>query len=239
MAQPLLKLDDVHASYGPVLALRGISVEVPEGGIVSVLGPNGAGKSSTLRLISGLLRPTHGSVEFDGDRIDHMPPEQIVQHGISQVPEGRQIFGDMTVRENLRLGAWTRRDRDGIARDIERIFSYFPVLGQRQSQRAALLSGGEQQMLAIGRALMAKPRLLLLDEPSLGLAPLLVRELFEIIGSINEKEGLAIMVVEQDVNLALSIAQYGYLLETGTIALEDTAESLRGNEQVRRSYLGY
>jgi branched-chain amino acid transport system ATP-binding protein len=158
--------------------------------------------------------------------------------GVSQVPEGRQIFGELSVRENLILGAWTRRD-GGVRQDIERISSYFPVLGERQGQRAALLSGGEQQMLAIGRALMAKPRMLLLDEPSLGLAPILVRELFEIIASISEKEGLTILVVEQDVNLALGIAQYGYLLETGTVALSDTAASLRSNEQVRRSYLGY
>ena len=239
MARPLLSLNDVHASYGPVQALRGISLVVAEGGIVSVLGPNGAGKSSTLRAISGLLRVTSGTVEFDGQRIDHMSPERIVQLGISQVPEGRQIFGELTVRENLMLGAWTRRDRENVSRDIDRICSYFPVLGERQTQRASLLSGGEQQMLAIGRALMAKPRLLLLDEPSLGLAPLLVRELFGIIASISEKEGLTILVVEQDVNLALGIAQYGYLLETGTVALDDSAEHLLGNEQVRRSYLGY
>jgi len=239
LARPLLSLNDVHASYGPVQALRGISLVVAEGGIVSVLGPNGAGKSSTLRAISGLLRVASGTVEFDGQRIDHMSPERIVQLGISQVPEGRQIFGELTVRENLMLGAWTRRDRENVSRDIDRICSYFPVLGERQTQRASLLSGGEQQMLAIGRALMAKPRLLLLDEPSLGLAPLLVRELFEIIASISEKEGLTILVVEQDVNLALGIAQYGYLLETGTVALDDSAEHLLGNEQVRRSYLGY
>ena len=239
MARPLLSLNDVHASYGPVQALRGISLVVAEGGIVSVLGPNGAGKSSTLRAISGLLRVASGTVEFDGQRIDHMSPERIVQLGISQVPEGRQIFGELTVRENLMLGAWTRRDRENVSRDIDRICSYFPVLGERQTQRASLLSGGEQQMLAIGRALMAKPRLLLLDEPSLGLAPLLVRELFGIIASISEKEGLTILVVEQDVNLALGIAQYGYLLETGTVALDDSAEHLLGNEQVRRSYLGY
>ncbi|MEX2158421.1 MAG: ABC transporter ATP-binding protein [Dehalococcoidia bacterium] len=238
MAHPLLKLDDVHASYGPVLALRGVSVDVPEGAIVSMLGPNGAGKSSTLRAVSGLIRPTHGTIEFDGKRIDHMSPERIVQLGVSQVPEGRQIFGELSVRENLILGAWTRRD-GGVRQDIGRIYSYFPVLGERQNQRAALLSGGEQQMLAIGRSLMAKPRLLLLDEPSLGLAPILVRELFEIIGSISEKEGLTILLVEQDVNLALGIAQYGYLLETGTVALSDTAANLRSNEQVRRSYLGY
>jgi len=239
LARPLLSLDDVHASYGPVQALRGISVAVAEGDIVSVLGPNGAGKSSTLRAISGLLRLTSGTVEFDGQRIDHMSPERIVQLGISQVPEGRQIFGELTVRENLMLGAWTRRDRENVSGDIDRIYSYFPVLGERQTQRASLLSGGEQQMLAIGRALMAKPRLLLLDEPSLGLAPLLVRELFGIIASISEEEGLTILVVEQDVNLALGIAQYGYLLETGTVALDDSAEHLLGNEQVRRSYLGY
>jgi len=238
LAHPLLRLDDVHASYGPVLALRGVSVDVPEGGIVSMLGPNGAGKSSTLRAVSGLLRPTHGTIEFDGKRIDHDAPERIVQMGVSQVPEGRQIFGELSVRENLILGAWTRRD-GGVRQDIERIYSYFPMLGERQKQRAALLSGGEQQMLAIGRSLMAKPRLLLLDEPSLGLAPILVRELFEIIASISEKEGLTVLVVEQDVNLALGIAQYGYLLETGTVALSDTAANLRSNEQVRRSYLGY
>ena len=238
MAQQLLRLIDVHASYGPVLALRGISFAVPEGGIVAVLGPNGAGKTSTLRAISGLLRPSDGTIEFDGKRIDHASPEKIVQKGISHVPEGRQIFTELNVRENLVLGAWTRRD-SGVRQDMDRVYSYFPVLRERAQQSAATLSGGEQQMLAIGRALMAKPRLLLLDEPSLGLAPLLVRELFGVIASISEQEGLTILVVEQDVNLALGIAQYGYLLETGTIALEDTAESLRGNEQVRRSYLGY
>ena len=235
----MLSLRNVHAAYGAVLALRGISIEAPEGGIISILGTNGAGKSSTLRAISGLLRPSEGAIEFDGKPIDRTPPEKIVQMGISHVPEGRQIFTELTVMENLRLGAYTRRDRDGVRRDIDRIVSYFPVLGERANQQALLLSGGEQQMLAIGRALMAKPRLLLLDELSLGLAPMLVREIFGIIKTINEEEKLTILLVEQDAGLALSIADYGYVLESGTVVLEDTAEQLRGNESVRRSYLGY
>jgi branched-chain amino acid transport system ATP-binding protein len=235
----MLSVRDIHASYGPVLALRGVSLEVPQGGIVAVLGANGAGKSSTLRTISGLLHPTTGVIEFDGQRIDRFAPEKIVQLGISQVPEGRQIFTELSVIENLRLGAYTRRDGGGVRRDLGRVFSYFPVLGERQKQQAALLSGGEQQMLAIGRALMAKPRLLLLDEPSLGLAPMLVREIFQIIKTINEEEGLTILVVEQDASLALGIAGHGYVLESGTVAMEDEAEKLRQSEAVRRSYLGY
>jgi branched-chain amino acid transport system ATP-binding protein len=235
----VLDVRDVHASYGPVLALRGVSLHVPEGGIVAVLGANGAGKSSTLRSISGLLRPTDGEIEFEGKRIDRLAPEEIVQLGISQVPEGRQIFTDMTVMENLRLGAYTRRDGDGVKKDIERVFSYFPVLGERVKQPAALLSGGEQQMLAIARALMAKPRLLLLDEPSLGLAPILVREIFQIVKTITAEEGLTTLLVEQDANQALGIAGYGYVLESGTVVLEETAEKLRASEDVRRSYLGY
>ena len=234
----MLSVRDVHASYGPVVALQGVSLEVPDRGIATVLGANGAGKTSTLRAISGLLRPSHGVIEFEGQRIDRLPPDRIVQLGISQVPEGRQIFTELTVLENLRLGAYARRDR-GVNRDPDRVFAYFPVLGERRKQEARLLSGGEQQMLAIGRALMAKPRLLLLDEPSLGLAPMLVREIFRIIKTINEEEGLTILLVEQDANLALDIAHYGYLLEAGSVVLEDKAEHLRGNESVRRSYLGY
>ena len=235
----MLSLRDVHASYGPVLALQGVSLEVPAGGIVTVLGANGAGKTSTLRAISGLLRRSQGVIEFDGGRIDRLSTERIVQLGISQVPEGRQIFSELTVMENLRLGAYTRRDSAGVKRDLARVISYFPVLGERQRQEAGLLSGGEQQMLAIARALMAKPRLLLLDEPSLGLAPILVREIFEILKTINQEEGLTILLVEQDAKLALGIAQHGYLLETGKVVLDDTAEHLRGNESVRRAYLGY
>ena len=235
----MLNVSDLHVSYGPVLAVRGISLSVPKGQIVALLGANGAGKSSTLRTISGLLRPANGTIEFEGRRIDRVPAERIVQMGISQVPEGRQIFTELTVMENLRLGAYTRRDRDGIKRDLDRTFTYFPVLGERRGQTAALLSGGEQQMLAIGRALMAKPSLLLLDEPSLGLAPMLVREIFRIVKAINEEEGLTILLVEQNANLALEIANEAYVLETGQVVLEGSAEELRGNEAVRRSYLGY
>jgi branched-chain amino acid transport system ATP-binding protein len=235
----MLKLDDVHASYGPVLAVRGVSLEVPDGGVVAVLGANGAGKTSTLRAISGLLRPSQGSIEFEGKRIDRLAPERIVQMGISQVPEGRQIFADLSVMENLRLGAFLRNDGDGIRRDLELVFSHFPVLAERRKQEAGTLSGGEQQMLAIGRALMAKPRLLLLDEPSLGLAPMLVREIFRVIKTLNEEAGITVLLVEQDANMALSLAQYAYVVETGRVALHDTADDLRRNEEVRRVYLGY
>jgi branched-chain amino acid transport system ATP-binding protein len=235
----LLSLRDVEAAYGPVEALRGVSIDVPSGSIVAVLGANGAGKSSTLRAISGLLRPARGHIEFDGRRIDRLAPEKIVQFGVSQVPEGRQIFSEMTVMENLRLGAYTRREGSGVKADLDRVFSYFPVLGGRRKQQAGLLSGGEQQMLAIGRALMARPRLLLLDELSLGLAPLLVRDIFRIVKAINEAEGLTILLVEQDAKAALDIAERGYVLETGRVVLEDSAARLRENEAVRRSYLGY
>jgi branched-chain amino acid transport system ATP-binding protein len=210
----MLKVNEIHASYGPVVALRGISLHVPEGGIVSILGANGAGKSSTLRAISGLVRISRGSIEFMGRRIDHQSPEKIVQMGISQVPEGRQIFGELTVEENLRLGAYTRRDGDGVRKDTRRIYDYFPVLGERRKQTALTLSGGEQQMLALGRALMARPRLLLLDEPSLGLAPLVTREIFEIVKVLNG-EGITVLLVEQNAHIALGIAQFGYVLETG------------------------
>jgi len=234
----MLKVNEVYASYGPVVALRGVSLHVPEGGIVSILGANGAGKSSALRAISGLVRISRGSIEFMGKRIDHLLPENIVQMGISQVPEGRQIFGELSVEENLRLGAYTRRDGDGIRKDTQRIYDYFPVLAERRKQTALTLSGGEQQMLAIGRALMARPRLLLLDEPSLGLAPLVTREIFEIIQAING-EGVTILLVEQNARIALGIAQFGYVLETGVVVLAEPSETLRQNEDVRRSYLGY
>ena len=234
----MLRVNEIYASYGPVVALRGVSVHVPEGGIVAILGANGAGKSSTLRAISGLVRISRGSIEFMGQRIDHLPPENIVQKGISQVPEGRQIFGELSVEENLRLGAYTRRDGDGVRKDTQLVYDYFPVLAQRRKQTALTLSGGEQQMLAIGRALMARPRLLLLDEPSLGLAPLVTREIFEIVRAINS-EGVTVLLVEQNARLALGIAQFGYVLETGVVALSDTSESLRENEDVRRTYLGY
>jgi branched-chain amino acid transport system ATP-binding protein len=235
----MLRLEGVTAAYGPILALRGISLEVEAGTVVTLLGANGAGKTSTLRVISGLLRPQAGTVEFEGVRIEGLSPDQIVRLGIVQVPEGRQLFANLSVRENLELGAYLRRDRAGIRQDLERVFSYFPILAQRQKQAAGSLSGGEQQMLAIGRGLMARPRLLLLDEPSLGLAPLVTREIFRIVRLLNEQEGITVLLVEQNARLALDIARRGYVLETGRVVLSDLAENLRRNEEVRRSYLGY
>jgi branched-chain amino acid transport system ATP-binding protein len=239
MADALLEVEDIVTQYGPVVALHGVSFRVPEGQIVTLLGANGAGKTTTLRTISGLLRVTRGQILFDGKALHKMSPEQIVRAGVVQSPEGRQIFADLTVDENLEMGAYTRRDRAGIERDKRRVCEYFPVLGQRRSQPAGTLSGGEQQMLAIGRALMARPRLLLLDEPSLGLAPLIVREIFEIVQTINREEGITVLLVEQDVALALHVAHYGYVLTTGTVALHGPSERLRADESVRRSYLGY
>ncbi len=235
----MLKLTNVHAAYGPIVALQGISLEVPEGGIVAVLGANGAGKSSTLRAISGLLRPSQGTIEFNGERIDRHSPEKIVREGISQVPEGRELFTDLSVRENLMLGAYSRNDRPAIQKDLDRVHEYFPLLAERKDRPAGSLSGGEQQMLAIGRGLMSRPLLLLLDEPSVGLAPMLVRDIFKIIGAINKEDGITILLVEQDANMALGLAQHAYLLETGSVVLDDSAEKLRSNEAVRKSYLGY
>ena len=239
MGNALLTVEDVVAQYGPVAALHGVSFEVPEGQIVTLLGSNGAGKTTTLRTISGLLRPTRGRIVFDGRTLNRMSPAQIVKAGVVQSPEGRQIFADLTVEENLDMGAYTRRDRQGIRQDKERVYGYFPVLGQRRAQAAGTLSGGEQQMLAMGRALMARPRLLLLDEPSLGLAPLIVRGIFEIVQTINREEGLTVLVVEQDVALALHVAHYGYVMTTGRIVLDGPGDRLRADENVRRSYLGY
>ncbi len=235
----MLVIRDLYTAYGPIMALRGVSLEVPEGAIITILGGNGAGKSTTLRTVSGLVHPVKGQIEFLGRRIEKMSPEKIVQIGISQVPEGRQIFPELTVMENLRLGAYIRRDGRAVRRDIDRVFSYFPVLKERHGQPAGTLSGGEQQMVAIGRALMARPRILLLDEPSLGLAPLIVQHIFGIIKALNENEGITILLVEQNAGLALRIARYGYVLEIGRVALEDTGENLRKDEAVRRAYLGY
>jgi branched-chain amino acid transport system ATP-binding protein len=235
----MLRVSEVTAAYGPITALHGVSLEVPSGSIVSVLGANGAGKTSTLRAISGLLKPTSGSIEFEEQRIDHLAPEAIVSRGLVQVPEGRQLFVELTVLENLRLGAYTRRDGEGVKKDLQQVFDYFPILAERKNQMAGTLSGGEQQMLALGRGLMARPRLLLLDEPSLGLAPKVTREIFDIIRTINQEGKVSILLVEQNANLALSIADYGYVLETGSIVLSDSGPNLRQNEAVRRSYLGY
>ncbi|MEK7247356.1 MAG: ABC transporter ATP-binding protein [Chloroflexota bacterium] len=235
----MLKISGVSAAYGPVQALSDVSLEVPAGVIVTLLGSNGAGKSTTLRVISGLLRPTSGSVEFMGRRIDRRAPESIVSMGISHIPEGRQLFTDMTVMENLMLGAYTRRDRGGVQRDVQRVMDYFQILGTRRDAHAGLLSGGEQQQLAIARGLMSRPRLLLLDEPSLGLAPLVIRGIFEHIQRINKEDGVTVLLVEQDAMLALSLASYGYVLETGRVVISAASGRLREDEGVRRSYLGY
>jgi branched-chain amino acid transport system ATP-binding protein len=238
VVQPLLKVHEIEAYYGRACALRSISLEVAEGSVVALLGPNGAGKTTTMRVISGLLRPTRGSVEFDGRRIERSRADQLVRAGIALVPEGRQIFCELTVRENLRLGAYTRRDAKLVAEDMQRVFDTFPRLRERLNQQAGTLSGGEQQMLAIGRGLMSRPRLLLLDEPSLGLAPLFVREMFRIIGEIRAA-GTTVVLVEQNVHMALNVADYGYLLEAGRVVLSDQSAALRQREEVKRAYLGH
>lgn len=235
----MLNLRDVHASYGEIPALHGVSLEVPKSQIVTILGANGAGKSTTIRTIAGLLPASVGSIEFDGREIRELSADRIVHLGISVVPEGRQLFGEMTVRENLRLGAYTRGGGEQVRRQMDRVIAYFPVLGDRLTQLAHLLSGGEQQMLAIGRALMARPTLLVLDEPSLGLAPILVEELFAIVKNMSEGEGITVLLAEQNASQALGIAHYGYVMETGNVVLEDSAENLLGNEAVRGAYLGF
>ncbi|MFC1464107.1 MAG: ABC transporter ATP-binding protein [Candidatus Brachytrichaceae bacterium NZ_4S206] len=233
----LLELKDVHTYYGNIHALKGISLSVEKGEIVTLIGSNGAGKSTTLRTISGLLTPRHGEILLEGQRIDHLPAHEIVSRGVLQSPEGRRIFPRLTVRENLEMGAYQRRDADGVQRDMERVFTLFPRLRERINQRGGTLSGGEQQMLAIGRALMGRPRVLLLDEPSMGLAPVLVEQIFDIIQEINQ-QGTTILLVEQNARLALSIAHRGYVLETGRITLSGEGKSLLDNPQVKAAYLG-
>jgi branched-chain amino acid transport system ATP-binding protein len=233
----LLELRDVHTYYGAIHALRGVSMKVEEGEIVTLIGSNGAGKSTTLRTISGLLRPREGEIRLRDERIDARRPHEIVELGICQSPEGRRVFARMSVHENLEMGAFARRDRSGIAADFDRVYALFPRLKERTTQRAGTLSGGEQQMLAIGRALMAAPRVLLLDEPSMGLAPILVEQIFDIIQTIN-KSGTTVLLVEQNALMALGIANRGYILQTGEIVLTDTADRLRQNPAVRKAYLG-
>ncbi len=235
--KPMLDIKDIDVYYGAIHAIKGISLHVNEGEIVTLIGANGAGKSTTLRTISGLLAPKNGDIEFAGESIAGHKAHEIVKLGISQVPEGRRIFTEMTVLENLELGAFIRKDKDGIAADMKHVFELFPRLEERKSQEAGTLSGGEQQMLAMGRALMAKPRLLLLDEPSMGLAPLLIKEIFSIIENIN-KEGTTVLLVEQNANMALSIANRAYVLETGRITLSGDAKELAASEDVRKAYLG-
>ena len=234
---PMLRIADLNVYYGAIHALKGISLEVHQGEIVTLIGANGAGKSTTLRTISGLIAPKSGAVDFEGQGIAGLGAHDIVRRGISQVPEGRRIFADMTVLENLELGAFIRNDKDGIASDMEMVFTRFPRLKERISQQSGTLSGGEQQMLAMGRALMSRPRLLLLDEPSMGLAPLLIKEIFSIIVDIN-KAGTTILLVEQNANMALSIANRAYVLETGRITLSGSAKDLAASEEVRKAYLG-
>ena len=233
----LLELENVHVYYGNIHALKGISLQVEEGEVVAMLGANGAGKTTTLRTISGLLRPREGRVRLRGEPIDTLPPHVIVYKGVGHAPEGRRIFARLTVEENLMMGAYARTDPQGIREDLDRVFTLFPRLKERISQVAGTLSGGEQQMLAIGRALMARPRILLLDEPSMGLAPVLVEQIFETIKSINA-QGTTILLVEQNAYMALTIANRGYVLQTGEIALSGKAAELQANEEVRRAYLG-
>ena len=233
---PLLELQDVEARYGPVHALHGVSLAVEEGSIVAVLGPNGAGKTTTLRAISGTVRRS-GRIAFAGRPLDRIGPDAVARLGIAHVPEGRGTFSELTVWENLRLGAYTRKGK--IDSELERVFTYFPWLSERRRQEAGTLSGGEQQMLALARAFVHRPRLLLLDEPSLGLAPVLVAELFRIVRELNEDEGLTVLVVEQNAHLALQAAHAGYVLEAGRVALAGTSDELRADDAVRRSYLGY
>jgi branched-chain amino acid transport system ATP-binding protein len=233
----LLELEDVHTFYGTIEALKGISITVREGEIVTLIGANGAGKSTTLRTINGLNKPRTGKVRFAGMDIAGMPAHDVVKLGISQSPEGRRLFGRMTVRENLELGAFQRTDKNDVRADMENVFTLFPRLLERQGQKAGTLSGGEQQMVAMGRAMMARPRLLLLDEPSMGLAPIFVERIFDIIREIN-KQGTTVLLVEQNALMALGVAQRGYVLETGRVALHDDASALITNEKVRKAYLG-
>jgi branched-chain amino acid transport system ATP-binding protein len=235
---PLLELDDVVAGYGAIEALHGVSLTVEEGEIVTVLGPNGAGKTTMLRAVSGTVRRS-GEIVFAGRKVARSGPERVARLGVAHVPEGRGIYTELSVRDNLRMGAYRRRDRTGVKRDLERVVGYFPWMGPRSRQRAGTLSGGEQQMLAVGRALMSRPRLLLLDEPSLGLAPIVAAEIFRIVNALNGEEGVSVLLVEQNARAALEIAARGYVLEAGRVAMEGDSDSLRANESMQRVYLGY
>ena len=236
--QPVLQLSNIESAYGPIKAIRGISLQVSRGEIATVLGSNGAGKTTILKTISGIIDPRKGSVEFKGEDITAQDPAHIVQQGLSHVPEGREVFPLLSVHDNLQMGAYTRSDRDGVARDMEAVYGYFPILKERAAQDAGLLSGGQQQMLAISRALMADPDLILLDEPSLGLSPKLTREIFEIVVRINRERGTTILLVEQNANMALNASDYGYVLENGRIVMEDTCARLREKEDIKEFYLG-
>ena len=258
MAESLLKVSNIETYYGPIMAIRGVSFDVPQGDIVTILGANGAGKTTVLKTVCGVMDPQKGTVvfrrelpappnpdpqteaepQFEEFELQGMDPDKVMRLGISHVPEGREVFPFLSVRENLRMGAYTRRDADEVAKDLETVFGYFPVLKERADQRAGSLSGGEQQMLAISRALMARPRLMLLDEPSLGLSPKLVKEIFDIIVRINKERGVTILLVEQNANMALQVADFGYVLEVGRIVMADTCERLLQKEDIKEFYLG-
>lgn len=237
-AETLLALANVESAYGPVRAIRGVSLSVPRAHIVTVLGANGAGKTTILKTISGIIDPLKGSVHFKGEPIHRQDPAEIVRRGICHVPEGREVFPFLSVHDNLMMGAYTRKDRDGVQRDLEQVYRYFPILKERSAQDAGLLSGGQQQMLAISRAIMGQPELMLLDEPSLGLSPRLTQEIFDIIVRINRERGTTLLLVEQNAALALATADYGYVLEVGRIVMEDSCARLREKEDVKEFYLG-
>ena len=238
MSEEILVLSNVESAYGPIKAIRGVSLKVRQGEIATVLGSNGAGKTTILKTISGIIDPRRGSVFFRGENITAREPSTIVRQGLSHVPEGREVFPLLSVRDNLLMGAYTRADRDGVARDIELALTYFPILREREKQDAGLLSGGQQQMLAIARALVAAPQMILLDEPSLGLSPKLTKEIFEIVVRINRERGTTILLVEQNANMALNVADYGYVLENGRIVMEDRCAVLREKDDVKEFYLG-
>ncbi len=234
----MLEIKNLKVKYGGIVALNGINMTIPDGKIVTLVGANGAGKSTTLRSITKLVTPAEGSITYDGKELTSMSTQDIVKLGITLVPEGRHVFADMTVEENLKIGAYLRKDKQNLKQEIEFIHEMFPILKKRSGQLSGTLSGGEQQMLAVGRALMSKPKLLMMDEPSLGLAPLVIKDIFEIIKKVNREQGMTILLIEQNANAALKIADYGYVMETGTIGLEGTGEELLANERVKELYLG-
>jgi branched-chain amino acid transport system ATP-binding protein len=238
MADALLEVSNLETYYGPIMAIRGVSFAVERGSIVTILGANGAGKTTILKTVSGVMDPQKGTVRFEGREIQGKDPDRVTRLGISLVPEGREVFPFLSVRENLRMGAYTRKDADGVARDLGMVYDYFPILKLRADQRAGALSGGEQQMLAISRGLMARPKMMLLDEPSLGLAPKLVKDIFEIIVRINREQGVTVLLVEQNAHIALQTADYGYVLEVGRIVMEDTCARLLEKEDIKEFYLG-
>lgn len=238
MSQPILKIDNLESYYGPIMAIRGVSLEVREGQIVTVLGANGAGKTTLLKTISGIMDPEKGTIALSGEEIQGVEPDKVVHKGVTHVPEGREVFPILSVEDNLKMGAYTRSDSDAIAKDLELVYDYFPILKERRGQEAGTLSGGQQQMLAIGRGLMARPKIMLLDEPSLGLSPLLVKEIFAIIKRLNAEQGVTMMLVEQNAKVALDTAEFGYVMELGRIVMEDDAKKLAASKDIQEFYLG-